>query len=361
MSHSSITEDASPLSPFDLAAYDYDLPPERIAQEPLPERDAARLLVLDRRSADMQHRQVRDLPALLRPGDVLVVNDTRVIPARLRGQTESGARVEVLLVHERDARTWECLGRPIKRLRPGKRVVFAGGMGATVANVSEGRVRLRFDAGRSVLEMLQEHGEMPLPPYVHRPVGGVAADRERYQTVYARVPGAVAAPTAGLHLTQPLVEALAGAGVEIARLTLHVGPGTFLPVRESDVRQHRMEPEWVEIPEATVEAVARAKREHRRVIAVGTTTTRALESRATAAGLMSGSGWAGAFILPGHVFGVVDALLTNFHLPQSTLLMLVSAFAGREKILRAYREAVQRGYRFYSYGDAMLIGDGLGG
>ncbi len=347
------------LPPFDLAAYDYELPPERIAQEPLAERDAARLLLLDRNRGGRAHRRVRDLPGLLRRGDLLVVNDTRVRPARLRGVTETGAAAELLLLRQCEPGLWECMARPVKRLRPGRNLRLAGGAAARVESAGNARVVVRFDSRVSVEDLLREHGEVPLPPYIRRPEGCLPADRERYQTVYARVPGAVAAPTAGLHLTADLLAALRFAGVQVVSLTLHVGPGTFLPVREGDVRGHRMEAEWVEIPEETAQALAEAKMQGRRVVAVGTTTTRALESRARRAGtVMAGAGWADLFILPGHHFRVVDALLTNFHLPRSTLLLLVAAFAGREAVLAAYREAVECGYRFYSYGDAMLISSG---
>lgn len=343
-------------SHFPSMSFEYELPPDLIAQAPPAERDAARLLVVDRGAGRLAHRRVRELPDLLCPGDVLVVNDSRVIPARLRGRTDTGARIEVLLVREREPHTWECLGRPVKRLRPGRRVVLADSIGATVVGASGGRVALRFNTTVPVLDLLDAHGEVPLPPYIRRRPEDRIEDRERYQTVYARVPGAVAAPTAGLHLTEALIERLRGRQVELAAVTLHVGPGTFLPIRKTDVRRHWMEPEWVDIPAATAAAIGRAKRDGRRVVAVGTTTTRGLESRAGSDGAVaSGSGWADAFIVPGYRFRVIDGLLTNFHLPRSTLLMLVAALAGWETVLGAYEEAVRQRYRFYSYGDAMLI------
>jgi len=348
----------APTSPFDLAAYDYDLPSELIAQQPLADRDAARMMALDRTSGELTHRGVGDLPRLLRPGDVLVLNDTRVRPARLRGETDTGAKFELLLLRLMEDESWECLGRPAKRLPPGRRLFFPGSATGTVIRVGDGRVVVSFDAASGVDALLEAHGEIPLPPYIHRPHGAEPSDRERYQTVYARVPGAVAAPTAGLHLTPLLLDRLRRGGVEVVSITLHVGPGTFQPVREADVRRHRMEREWVDIPAATARVLARAKRDGRRVIAVGTTTTRALESRAAPDGLVrSGAGWAEGFIMPGYELRVVDGLLTNFHLPRSTLLLLVAAVAGREAILAAYREAVRQRYRFYSYGDAMIILD----
>lgn len=351
---------SAPPSLFDLEAYDYELPPEAIAQVPAARRDEARLLVFERAAGERRHLHVRDLPEVLRPGDLLVFNDTRVVPARLRGVSDTGAKVEVLLLRATDSGNWLAMAKPAKRLKPGRRIAWSAGDGgeasgfsATVVGGEGGQVELCFDGNLD--EILQRCGELPLPPYIHRGPGTDPADRERYQTVYARNPGAIAAPTAGLHFTPELLERLAAMGVEQAWLTLHVGPGTFQPVREGDVREHRMEAEWAEIPQATADAIARARREGRRVIAAGTTTTRALESRAAEGGVAAGAGWAGGFILPGHRFQVIDGLLTNFHLPKSTLLMLVAALAGREPILDLYRDAVARGYRFYSYGDATLI------
>jgi len=345
---------SAPPSVFDLEAYDYHLPPAAIAQEPAPRRDEARLLVLERASDARRHLRVRDLPEVLRAGDLLVMNDTRVLPARLRGTSDSGAAVELLLIRATGGGTWECMGRPVKRLKPGKILRFGDeAVTARVVAVDDGRLEVAFDG--EVTALLERRGELPLPPYIERAPGTAAADRERYQTVYARNPGAVAAPTAGLHFTPELLERLAEIGVERAMITLHVGPGTFQPVRVADVREHRMEAEWVDVPPSTADAIAAAKCEGRRVIAIGTTTTRALESRARPGGVEAGSGWADGFILPGVELRVVDALMTNFHLPKSTLLMLVAALAGRERILDVYRDAVERGYRFYSYGDAMLI------
>jgi len=344
-----------------LADYDYDLPPELIAQLPATDRDAARLMVMERASGALQHALVRDLSRFLRAGDLLIFNDARVRPARLHCRTASGGAVELLLLSERAPAEWACLGRPAKRLRPDSELLLPGGARATVAErLGDGRYAIRC-AGVDVPALLAAHGELPLPPYIKRPDGPLALDRERYQTVFAAHDGAVAAPTAGLHFTPALFAGLEDIGVARVTLTLVVGPATFLPVRNDDVRAHRMEGEWVELPAATVDMIARTKAAGGRVIAVGTTTTRALESAAQharaagASALRAGGFWADAFILPGFSFQVVDALLTNFHLPRSTLLMLVSAFAGRERMRAAYAVAVRERYRFYSYGDAMLI------
>ena len=335
-----------------LADLDYPLPEALIAQQPAPERVAARLLLLDRGGAALRHARVADLPALLRAGDVLVLNDTRVIPARVRGRRPSGGRLEVLFVAPLgEEGEWEVLVRGAPRA--GERVHLAGDEGKWVAPLGDGRWRLRLALDEPALAWLERVGEVPLPPYVRR--APTPADRERYQTVYARAPGAVAAPTAGLHLTRELLGAIAAAGVRVATLTLHVGPGTFLPIRTADLDRHVMVPERFEIPPPTVEAIAAARTAGGRVVAVGTTTVRALESAGADGALHAGPGAAALFIRPGHRFRLVDALLTNFHLPRSTLLALVAAFAGWERVRAAYAEAVRLGYRFYSYGDAMLI------
>ena len=340
-----------------LADYHYDLPSELIAQVPASERDAARLLVLDRASGAIEHAAVCGFPQLLRSGDLLVVNDARVRPARLRCRAASGGAVELLVIAERAPLCWTCLGRPAKRLRSDSVLTLPDGSSAVVrGRMDPGRYAVQVDPGLDMAALLARHGELPLPPYIKRPDGPLALDRERYQTVFAACDGAVAAPTAGLHFTPALLAALDQAGVQRASLTLAVGPGTFLPVRSDDVREHHMDAEWAVLPADTVDAIARTKARGGRVVAVGTTTVRALESAAGAArGLAAGAFWAEAFILPGFRFRVVDALLTNFHLPCSTLLMLVSAFAGRESVLRVYDVAVRERYRFYSYGDAMLI------
>lgn len=345
-----------------LADYDFELPARLIAQEPAARRDAARLLVLDRRTGARAHGGIVDLPRLLEPGDLLVVNDTRVIPARVHGHLANGTAVELLLAHALPAAdddagsVWRCLGRPGRRLRSGTPLtLFDGATAEVVANHGDGQVDVRFPV-RDLLPLLERHGEIPLPPYIDRAGGPTSADAERYQTVFAAAPGAVAAPTAGLHFSAELLDAVRAAGIGLARLTLHVGPGTFLPVRCDDARDHVMLPERYELPEATVAAIARTRAAGRRVVAVGTTTTRALESAAAQAmPLRPGSGWADIFLYPGCPFRVVDALVTNFHLPRSTLLLLVSALAGRESVLAAYAEAIERDYRFYSFGDAMLI------
>jgi S-adenosylmethionine:tRNA ribosyltransferase-isomerase len=357
--------------------FDYPLLAGAIAQQPAP-RGASRLLVLDR-EGEARHRQIADLPALLRPGDLLVVNDTRVLLARLYGRVvrggpgtaqtaagtggESGAprELELLLVERLSEREWEVLARPGRRAKPGAVIEISdpsGGADAgsgifaeVVALAGDGRRRVRLS--EPIKPHLERLGHMPLPPYIRRP--DQPADRERYQTVYARSPGAIAAPTAGLHFSDELLAALAGAAIERAALTLHVGIGTFKPVTAPLVSDHRMDRERYEIPEETATAVARARADGRRVVAVGTTVVRALEGAATANGRVpAGAGATDLFITPGFRFQVVDTLLTNFHLPRSTLLMLVSAFAGRERVLAAYQEALDLGYRFFSYGDAML-------
>jgi S-adenosylmethionine:tRNA ribosyltransferase-isomerase len=343
-----------------LSDYHFDLPEALIAQEPAAQRDLARLLVLDRRSGVTAHSVVRRLPDYLRRGDLLVFNDTKVIPARLRGYTASGGKVELLFVRplpETGEGTWLCLGKPARRLRPGTVLELPEGVQARVAESTMAGQYAIHVAAADVLPLLERHGEVPLPPYIKRPGGLRSADRNRYQTVYAAHPGAVAAPTAGLHFTPELLAALREMGIQQERLTLHVGPGTFLPIREDDARRHRMEAEWCEIPESTAGAIRRTKAAGGRVIAVGTTTTRALESAATPGPeiLAAGERWADRFILPGEPLRVIDALFTNFHLPGSTLLLLVAALVGRERLLRTYKEAVAAQYRFYSYGDAMLI------
>jgi S-adenosylmethionine:tRNA ribosyltransferase-isomerase len=347
----------------DVAEFDFELPAEQIAQRPATEREGARLLVLDRASGGViAHTTVRALPQFVRPSDLLVVNDTRVFPARLLGRRDpSGGAVECLLVRRLDAGRWEALMHPGQKLHPGARVVFGGGdlvlRGEVLTQHFHGRrtIRLWSDAGLDVDRVVDAIGHVPLPPYIHRP--DEARDRERYQTVYARERGSVAAPTAGLHLTERLLAELAAQGVERAQITLHVGYGTFQPIRVDRVEDHLVEPEWFEIGEKAAAAVTRAVESGRRVIAVGTTTTRALESAAQAGDgrVAAGATTTSAFIYPGFRFRVLSGLLTNFHLPRSSLLMLVCAFAGRDAVLAAYREAVSRGYRFYSYGDAMLI------
>jgi S-adenosylmethionine:tRNA ribosyltransferase-isomerase len=337
--------------------FDYLLPAELIARYPATERDASRLLLLDRASKRVAEDHFRNLSAHLVAGDLLVMNDTRVMPARLFGSRASGGKAEIFLVRrtEEKAERWNCLLRASKRFRDGQVVHLPGGMTATVCGKSVCESWLVEFAGAEPFgEWLEREGHIPLPPYLQREDD--ADDRERYQTVFSRNPGAVAAPTAGLHFTRELLAELEAKGVRIAYLTLHTGPGTFQPVRVERVEDHRIHTERYFIPAATAEEVRLARARGSRVIAVGTTTTRTLEYASDSAGkVTAGSGEADIFIFPGYRFKVVTALITNFHLPESTLLMLVSAFAGHEYTLAAYREAVNRGFRFYSYGDAMLI------
>ena len=332
--------------------FEYELPQELIAQYPLPERSASRLLVLGNGSDGPQDRSFRDLPGLLRPGDLLVFNETRVIPARLFGRKPTGGHVELLI----ERVTGECSalahGRASKPLRPGQELEVDGGGRLVVADRRDDLVEVE-SPDEPLMTLLQRSGHMPLPPYIGR--SDEPADRERYQSVFARVPGAIAAPTASLHFDEAVLAALEKRGVESARLTLHVGAGTFQPVRGEDIAEHRMHQEWCEIGPGVVEAVAATRKRGGRVVAVGTTVVRALESACAGGELRPFSGETGLFITPGYRFRAVDALITNFHLPRSTLLMLVSAAAGRERVLAAYRHAVKAGYRFFSYGDAMLI------
>jgi S-adenosylmethionine:tRNA ribosyltransferase-isomerase len=339
-----------------ISDFDYDLPPEAIAQQPLPERDASRLLVLDRASGEIQHKAFRDLPDLLRPGDLLVVNRSRVIPARLLGRRPGGGAAELLLVRQVDGPLWEALVRPGRKLRPGTLITISEELHARVESEALGRdgrrqVRLHAPDLDSALDSL---GHTPLPPYIRR--DDTPADRERYQTIYAKERGSIAAPTAGLHFTRDLRQRLTQRGIRWAEVVLHVGPGTFKPVTVDDVSAHTVEPEAFAIPEATATAIAETRATNGRVVAVGTTTVRTLESAIRLDGsLEARRGETDLVIVPGFRFRVTDALLTNFHLPRSSLLLLVSAFAGRDRILAAYRNAIEHGYRFYSYGDAMLI------
>jgi S-adenosylmethionine:tRNA ribosyltransferase-isomerase len=331
--------------------FHYELPDELIARHPTPRRSDSRLLHLDGRTAALADRNFSDLPGVLRAGDLLVVNDTRVIPARLQGRKETGGRVEVLLERVIGGDRALAQLRSSKPPAIGSRIDLPEGAVARVAGREGGFWVLDFGTGPAAL--FERHGEMPLPPYLHRPEE--AADRERYQTVYARAAGAVAAPTAGLHFDATLLEACERAGVARTHVTLHVGAGTFQPVRADDLAEHRMHAEHVEVPAAACEAVAACRARGGRVVAVGTTATRALESAAAGGALGPYAGDTRLFITPGYRFRVVDALVTNFHLPESTLLMLVSAFAGRDQVLAAYAHAVARRYRFFSYGDAMFV------
>lgn len=336
-----------------LSDFDYDLPQELIAQFPAKERGAGRLLHLDGRSGALSDRRFRDIVDLVAPGDVMVLNDTRVLKARLIGRKQTGGHVEVMV--ERVLGGGEVLAQVGANhpTRVGATLVLADAVEATVLGREREFFRLRFEGGEDVHAVLERYGHVPLPLYIGRPDREV--DLERYQTVFAREPGAVAAPTAGLHFDEALLKALQGRGVTLAYVTLHVGAGTFAPVRTQDVARHEMHAEWYDVPAATVEAVARAREKGGRVLAVGTTALRALESAAAGGGLAPRRGETRLFILPGYRFRVVERLLTNFHLPRSTLLMLVSAFGGMDNIRRAYRHAIEHRYRFYSYGDAMLI------
>jgi len=339
-----------------LSDFDYELPAELIAQHPAAERAASRLLHLDGGTGALEDLSFRDIVGLLDPADVLVVNDTKVIKARLLGRKDTGGEVEVLIERVLDHARALAQVRASKPPKAGRKIVFAGEVEAEVLGRHGEFYELSFKGAGSVLDVLSRHGSTPLPPYItHRPDG---EDDARYQTVYAREPGAVAAPTAGLHFDEALLGALHAKGVAIARLTLHVGAGTFQPVRTDDVSKHVMHAEWYSVPPATVDAVARAKAAGGRVVAVGTTALRALEAAAAIreeGGIVAGAAETRIFIVPGFRFRVVDRLVTNFHLPRSTLLMLVSAFAGSDNIRRAYAHAVAQRYRYFSYGDAMLL------
>jgi S-adenosylmethionine:tRNA ribosyltransferase-isomerase len=339
---------------------DYELPEELIAQHPPERRDAARMLVVDRSSGSFRDSQFAALPSLVRSGDVIVINNTRVFPARLYGRrVPSGGRVELFLIQELEQNVWETLARPARRLNVGERVDFGDGrlMAEVVETLPDGRRILRFETSESLERMIEELGRMPLPPYIKRNDGASSdEDRERYQTVYAQRKGAIAAPTAGLHFTEPVFDELKASGASVVEITLHVGYGTFEPVRVADLADHKVAPERFEIGAEAAETINNARESGGRVIAVGTTTTRALESAADDnSRVVPAVGLADLTITPGYKFRVVDSILTNFHLPRSSLLALVASFAGLELTLAAYRHAVDARYRFYSYGDCMLI------
>ena len=343
----------------------YDLPPELIAQTPIERRDASRLLALDKETGKWEHRHFFELPSLLRPGDCLIMNDSRVLPARLLGsrvRTDGtmGGACEALLLIDRGDNVWECLVRPGKKLRAGAKVSFgeAGELtGEIIGEVEGGNRLVRFTYQGIFLEVLERLGKMPLPPYIKAEL----QDRERYQTVYSRVTGSAAAPTAGLHFTKELMEEVRAMGVNIGYVTLHVGLGTFRPVKEEEITDHDMHSEYCVVSRETADLINRTKAAGGRVICVGTTSCRTIESWAEEDGRMEArAGWTNIFIYPGCRFKVMDALITNFHLPESTLIMLVSALAGREHVLAAYEEAVREGYRFFSFGDAMFIASGIG-
>lgn len=332
----------------------YELPTELIAQTPIPQRDASRLLTLDKATGAWEHRHFYDLPELLEPGDCLILNDSRVLPARLLGRRPTGGVCEVLLLTDKGEDVWECLVRPGRKLRPGAEVLFGDGdLSCQVVGEVEGGNRLvRFHYQGIFLEVLERLGRMPLPPYIKEEL----QDQERYQTVYSRELGSAAAPTAGLHFTPELLENVRAKGVGIGYVTLHVGLGTFRPVKEDQVEAHEMHSEYCTIPQETADLINRTKAGGGRVICVGTTSCRTIESWAGEDGHMEArAGWTNIYIYPGYRFKVLDGLVTNFHLPESTLVMLVSALAGREHVLAAYAEAVRQRYRFFSFGDAMFI------
>jgi S-adenosylmethionine:tRNA ribosyltransferase-isomerase len=353
-----------PDADLKISDFDYDLPPERIAQAPARPRDSSRLLVLDRPAGALAHHRFYELPDLLRADDLVVVNDTRVIPAAFTARRAGGARIEGIFLRVLADGLWEVLLQGRGRLREGQAVALVDAAGADRATLElvgrgeGGSWHVRPPAGTDAVRLLEQAGRPPLPPYIRRK-GDAAAlasgDREDYQTIYARRDGAVAAPTAGLHFTPRVLEGLAARGIERVAVTLHVGVGTFQPVRVERLADHRMHEEFADISAEAAVAINRARAEGRRIVAVGTTTVRALESAAGEGGVQAGGRWTDIFIRPPHGFHAVDVLVTNFHLPRSTLLVLVSAFAGRERILAAYAEAMRAGYRFYSYGDAMLI------
>jgi len=332
----------------------FDLPQELIAQTPIEKRDASRLLVLNKENGEVEHKHFYDLPSYLKPGDCLVLNNSRVLPARLFGRRSGGGACEVLLLIDRGEKVWECLVRPGKKLRTGAKITFGDGeLTAEVVGEVEGGNRLvRFDYDGIFLETLERLGKMPLPPYIKEEL----EDSERYQTVYSKVVGSAAAPTAGLHFTEELLTKVEQMGVKVCYVTLHVGLGTFRPVKAENLDEHEMHSEYCVITQETADVINQTKREGGRVICVGTTSCRTIESWANEDGSMEAkAGWTNIFIYPGYKFKVLDCLITNFHLPESTLIMLVSALAGRENVMNAYEQAVQERYRFFSFGDAMFI------
>ena len=332
----------------------YDLPEELIAQTPLQQRDSSRLLSLDRNSGEIRHRHFYDIIEDLRPGDCLVMNDSRVLPARLLGHRPTGGAVEILLLRDLGTKQWECLCKPGRKMQVGSRVIFGNGeLAAEVIEVKEDGNRIvRFEYDGIFLEVLERLGKMPLPPYIKEEL----SDQERYQTVYSRAVGSAAAPTAGLHFTQELLEKIRQKGVQTAFVTLHVGLGTFRPVKAEEITEHHMHSEFYIVDEEEAKKINDTKKEGGRVICVGTTSCRTLESVATFKGeICESEGWTDIFIYPPYKFKAIDKLITNFHLPESTLLMLVSAFAGKENIMAAYEEAVKERYRFFSFGDAMIL------
>ncbi len=340
-----------------LDDYEFDLPEELIAEKPLEERSASRMLNVGLSSRSLDDRRFKELPQILRAGDIVVLNNTRVFPARLMGRTPTGARVDVFLSDEIGDGRWEALARPAKRLRAGAVVEFGSGLtGEVLERPQNGKVQIEFRHSGDFFDVLESVGRTPLPPYIKRDPSAPDTDRDRYQTIFARERGAIAAPTAGLHFTPDILDELRSRGVETAEITLHVGYGTFEPIRVTDIRKHRVLPERYSVSPQVADQLNNARAEGRRIIAIGTTTTRTLETVVSPEGaFLAGDGLANLTILPGYSFRAIDGLLTNFHLPRSSLLVLVSAFAGHDLIMRAYRHAVRERYRFYSYGDCMLI------
>lgn len=333
----------------------YDLPEELIAQEPLPQRDMSRLMVLDKKTGEIEHKHFYDIADMINPGDTLILNDTRVLPARLYGEKEgTGGAIEFLLLNKHSLDTWEVILKPGRRAKPGARFTFGGGKikAEILEIVNEGNRLVRFTYDGVFENVLDELGEMPLPPYITKKL----EDKDRYQTVFAKHNGSAAAPTAGLHFTPELIEKLKAKGVNIGYVTLHVGLGTFRPVKADEITDHKMHSEFYVLPQETADLINRTKEQGGRVISVGTTATRTLETAGqNGMPLSAKNGWTDIFIYPGKTFNVIDALITNFHLPESTLIMLVSALAGRENVLNAYHKAVEEKYRFFSFGDAMFI------
>ncbi len=353
---------------FSLQAYDYTLPPENIAQHPADARENSRLLVLHRESGRREHKQFHQIIDLLNPGDLLVVNNTRVFPARLLGRKESGGKVEVFLLsypHEREdgqenrQASATALVKSSKRPKPGSRLILGTDLSATVLELLESgkiKITLHYPSSKALADILEEYGQVPLPPYISRTEGSTDEDRRRYQTVYAHKPGAVAAPTAGLHFSQELLQAISQKGIDTAHITLHVGHGTFAPVRCEEIREHRIHEEYVSVSREDADKINQVRDQGGKIWAVGTTTVRTLEFMVDANGrVQAGDSWCRLYIVPGYEFKVVDNLITNFHLPQSSLLFLVSALCGRKLLLDTYEEAIEQGYRFFSYGDAMAI------
>lgn len=340
-----------------ISEFNFNLPEELIAQEPLEKRESSRMLVVNRAENNFSDARFFDFPKFLKKGDVVVLNNTKVFPARIYGKTETGAKVEIFLVRSVENQTWETLARPAKRLKIGREIVFNENLSATILEKSEdGKVFVKFETDGDFDAILDEIGKTPLPPYIKREKDSIDKDRERYQTVFAQKRGAIAAPTAGLHFTPEILEEIKSNGVEVAEITLHVGYGTFEPVRVEDLSEHKVLPERYEISPETAEIINKAKSESRRIIAIGTTTTRTLESAIDENKQVKfGKGLADLTITPNYKFKIIDGILTNFHLPQSSLLVLISTFGGHELIMKAYDHAVGENYRFYSYGDCMLI------